>query len=360
MLLCGMEFKNFMKFVQEKLHIRLVQLDSEPIYLKELPLALKKSYPITRIRVHNKTVGIVHVEDTSKGAISKHYEIINSKTEYPVVLYLPKESKKLKNYLIEKNISFVIENDTIYFPQLAIYMSENEKEVFKLKPKRSKFSKSAQLTLLYYLLYRQIHRQEHPLAITELSSVLQVSAMTASRALIELYEQKIFTMHQEGNAKAYELSSDEVVLETILSQMKAPKNGSVYIHPLNIEYFRDARLSGSSALSRYTDLIEEFRTYAIEKKVLKKVLKENQHIEVFDEAYDNNFIKLEMWNYPPSIIPDGILYDGSSNMINEAPLVDPISLYLNYQQFTVYDNNDIRFANAIDQLRTRVDGIIYG
>ncbi len=340
-----MKIDDLYTFLKDTLRISVDILDKEPIFLKSLPLALKKRYPVTRVKIYNKVAGIVQIKDASRGSIYKHYELINNATEYPVILYISKKAKELKNYLIERSIPFVIEESVIYLPQLAIYASELESEQFKLKIRRKKLSKFSQQTVLYLLLTKR----QQPLSIPELSDLYSVSNMTASRALTELYDEKILTVETEGRAKKYRLNHEQKSLDKILLQLKVPKNGAVYVSEQDEQYFQHLKLSGSSALVHYTDMIEGFRTYAIEKKSLKRLLEQNSNIEVFSEAYDNSFIKIETWFYPPSIFPDNV----------EDGYIDAISLYLNYKK-TVQEHSDVRQSSAMDQLYKKVKEIIYG
>ncbi len=348
-----MKIDDLYKFLQDTLRINIEVLDKEPMFITSLPLALKKRYPVTRIKIYDQKAYIVQIEDASRGSVSKHYELVNDATEYPVILYISKQAKELKNYLIERNIPFVIEESVIYLPQFAMYAAELETDRFKLKTRRKKLSKFSQQTLLYLLLTQR----QRSLNISELADIYNVSDMTASRALTGLYDEKILTVELEGRVKEYRLTDEKKSLEKILLLLKAPKNGAVYIAEDDESYFQHLKLSGSSALSNYTDMIEGFRTYAIEKKNLNKLLDNSPHIEVYSEAYDNSFIKIETWTYSPSILPENdnnMLIDNYTNRY-----VDAISLYLNYQK-TVQEHSDIRLSNAMNQLYIQVKEIIYG
>jgi len=343
-----MKKENLITFLRKTLHTTVSKVHDESDYLEKISLVLRKNYPISNMKIYDKIISIVEVENPSQGSIYKHFEILNEAIDYPVVLYFSKDAKILRNYFIERNVPFIIEDDTIYLPQFAVYAADFSKTI-KQKTKNKKLSRSAQRALLYILF-----NTNQEFTISQLSNVLRISEMSASRAFNELYEQEILLMRKEGRVKNYQLTQDDDLLNGILDRMKAPKNDVIYINKNNMQYFEPVKLSGSSALAKYTNLIENIRTYAIEKKTGTKILKNNLFIEVFDEAYDRDFIKIEMWDYAPESFTDSLRH------INDVhDIVDPISLYLNYKK-DMYENSDTRLVDAINQLFNQVKGIIHG
>lgn len=343
-----MENKTLIRFLQKTLHTEVYEIETETEELTKIPFVLRHNYPMFNIKMYDQPVSVAKVLNPSLGSVKKHYELLSSAVDRPIILYFSKDARILRNYLIERNIPFVIENDTIYLPQFAIYASDLSKPT-QPKKKRAKFSRSAQRALLYILYH--LHQE---FTISQLAQILKMSEMSASRALNELYEQKILDMRKEGRVKQYSLTKSDDIRRTILDKMKAPMSSIIYINREDLQYFHPIKLSGGSALEKYTDLIETMRTYAVEKRVCTKILKENPSIEVFDEAYDRDFIKIEMWDY----LLENFMNDTAS--VKEGyKYVDPISLYLNYKK-EIQETSDVRLEIAIEQLLDKIQEILHG
>ena len=201
-----MKKEKLMTFLRKTLHTNVSEVHIESNYLEKISLVLRKNYPISNIKIYDKIISIVEVQNPSQGSIYKHFEILNEAIDYPVVLYFSKEAKILRNYFIERNVPFIIEDDTIYLPQLAIYAADYSKSI-KPKSKKTKLSRSAQRALLYILF-----NPNQEFAISQLSDVLKISEMSASRAFSELYEQEILLMRKEGRVKNYRLTQYDNIL----------------------------------------------------------------------------------------------------------------------------------------------------
>ena len=253
----------------------------------------------------------------------------------PIILNISNISTSTKKYLIDNDISF-ISNDAIYLPQLLIYLKD-----ISNKPKKkiyTKISKLAQMILIFELLKKDTNEID----IYNCAEKFNVTQMSASRALKELYEFNYLKLETIGRKKIYYLKSD-INIDEILQALKNPKIEDIYIKNRDVKYFDIQILSSYSALSYYTDIMNNENIYAIDKEYFTKYINKDNQIDIYNEKYDNSLIQIELWKYQPNIIQENI--------------IDPISLYLSLKED--FDKEDTRLQNSINELYSKIKGMIF-
>ncbi len=331
--------KNLLNTLKDVLHLNIYKDNSKLIYTKPIPFIIKKSYDINMIQIEDVSCVILSTDDEDIKSINKHLLQFKESLQMPIILNISNISNSTKRYLIDNNISFV-SKDTIYLPQLLIYIKDiNDKQK---KKKNTKLSKLAQTILISELLQKNnknIHYNE--INISNCAKVFNVTTMSTSRALKELYEFKYLSLETQGKKKIYHLTYN-LNINKLLSTLKDPKIEDIYIKKNDLKYFDNLVASSYSALSQYTNIINNESIYAIDKDYFTKYINKNNQIEIYTNKYDNDLIQIELWRYTPNLIYKNV--------------IDPISLYLSLVNHL--DNEDTRLNNSIDELYNQIQRII--
>lgn len=321
--------------LKESLHIDIYLNDSKPNYKKAIPLAIKSRYDIFSVKIENiDTVILVSKEDIK--SIKKHIKIFQDSMQLPIIFAFERIDSSSKKYLIESAISFV-SNEAIYLPQLLIHLDKINQKQKTTRDK--KLSKLAQTILISSLIERKSNSEVYEMDIESSSHLWGVTKMSASRALSELLEFDYLTYESLGRKKYYFLK-DEIDLDKVLNDMKDPVMSSVYIKSKDLKYFDKKVLSSYSALSKYTNITEYDSTYAIEKSYFNKMIKKDNEITIYDDKYDNEFTKIELYRYDPCL------------NINKCDMVDQFSLYLSLKD--KIDMEDSRLRDAMSELYEQI------
>ncbi len=332
--------ENLINTLINTLHLKVCKKDDKLNYTKSIPFIIKKSYDISVIRIENIDCLVLTTKDEDIKSIKKHLALFNESLVMPVILNILDISSSTKRYLIDNNISFV-SKETIYLPQLLIYIKDiSNKQEMK---KKNKISKLAQTILISELLKRHNNSiLNDEINISNSAKKFNITPMSASRALKELYEFKYLHLKTIGRKKTYYINSNIDINETLLT-LKNPKIEDIYINSSDLRYFDNRILSSYSALSHYTNIINNEDIYAVDKEYFTKYINKDNQIEIYNKRYDNNLIQIELWRYQPNLIQEDI--------------IDPISLYLSIKEN--FDQEDTRLKDAVDELYNKIQGMIY-
>ncbi|MFA9373678.1 MAG: hypothetical protein ACERKK_05910 [Poseidonibacter sp.] len=332
--------ENLINTLKEILHLKVYKKDSKLNYAKSIPFIIKKSYDISVIKIENIDCLVLTTKDEDIKSIKKHLSLFYESLVMPIILNILDISSSTKRYLIDNNISFV-SKETIYLPQLLIYINDiSNKQKMK---KNTKISKLAQMILISELLKSYTNSiLNDEINISNSAKKFNVTPMSASRALKELYEFEYLHLKTIGRKKIYYINSN-IDINEILLTLKNPKIEDIYINSSDLRYFDNRILSSYSALSHYTNIINNEDIYAVDKEYFTKYINRDNQIEIYNKRYDNDLIQIELWRYQPNLIQEDI--------------IDPISLYLSINEN--FDKEDTRLKDAIDELYNKIQGIIY-
>lgn len=311
--------KQISNTLEEKLGLKVYtskNMDDSLVF----PLALKHQYQLYRLAIEGIPFLGVYVESIEINAFKKHLKTFEEKTEMPLVLMVENLSASGRKYLIKNRISFV--SDTvIYMPRLLVYLDDAVAAKL-IQTKHKKFSKLAQ-QLIITLLVTQTRQADAQYVMQQFG----VSKMSASRVLNELEQSSFLNLHQQGRQKHYTLHIDEI--DELLAKMRNPIMHVIYMDAKDIHHLGDAvYISGHNALSHYTNITAQLQTVAVEKKQFDSYV---QPFTTYDAAYEQDFVKVELWRYVP---------------IKYEDVVDPFSLYISLQEST----EDERTHNAMNEL----------
>jgi len=324
---------NLISYLKSTLHINVNMSSDKVEYSKPIPIAIKNNYDIFNIQVNNQNTVLLSTNEKDIGSVKKHFNLFENSLSIPVVLHIESISNSTKKYLIENAIPFVSE-ESIYLPQLLIYFGKLKETYTKVKGK--KLSKLAQIILIYF-----ITKKEYKTTINSSAELFAVTKMSTSRALNELLAFNYLQVENQGRTKEYFLKQD-IEIETLLRDLKNPIMDTVFIKHQDLNYFHKKVKSSYSALSKYSNIINNVPIYAIEKEYFNELIKKNNSIIIYDKAYDNDLIQIELWRYNPIIIDEN--------------MIDPISLYKSLENNI--DAYDTRTNDAMDELKNKIQGML--
>ena len=332
--------KKLIELLRNTLHLNVHSINRTLDYSKPIPFIIKKSFEISIIEIENLECLVLSINEDEIKSIKKHLAIFKESLSQPIIINVNNISVSTRKYLIENGISFVSQ-DAVYLPQFLIYF-ENLSNKPKLKKK--KLSKLAQTILISELLQNQNNTDfDSKISLSDSAKKFNVTNMSTSRALKELYEFGYLVLEKEVRKKIYKLKQN-ISLHDLISTLKNPIVDVIYIQKEDLKYIHSKILSSYSALSHYTNISSSSFTYAVEKDFFSKYLNKNNQIRTYEKQYDNDLIEIELWTYSPDLIQKNV--------------VDPISLYLLLKDNTNIE--DTRLNDAIEELHNKIEGIIVG
>lgn len=316
--------------LQNKLHLNVVRSTRDGLMTTSLPLAIKKSYTLDLVLIEGVEVAVLSVDELKTSGLQKHLELYARALAMPLLLNIIEGNSALQKFLIDKNIAFVMGEDTVYMPQFLIWIKDLKGKSDFRRTNTKKLSKLAQMVMIDTLLAKKTH-----LDILCVSQAFNVSTMSASRVLNEIADHKLFTVEKNGREKNYSLSHP-IEIENVLGLMSSPKRGELFVKQTDLTRIKGLIETSYQALSSYSDLASMQKEYAIEKSQL------DPSIETYDRAYDDEYVKIELWKYDPRVLAS-----------DNSTIVDPISLYLSMKE-ELKTTDDIRVHNAIENLVNRI------
>jgi len=325
--------KKIVKLLEEKLNLK-VYIREKPTNMSAIPLAVKHQYHFYTLQIEGIDFLGVYVQNVEMSSLKKHLQIIEEKIDVPIILLVETLSASGRKYFIERHISFVSE-DVIYMPRLLVYLDDVVKKKLDYVSHK-KLSKLAQ-QLIIMILVKKIHRINTSFVINHFN----VSKMSASRGLNELDALGFLTVHKQGRQKVYSLSIG--TLDELLVKMRNPVMQELYVEPSAVNLMGGLYKSGYSALSYYTNITTQSKVLAMDKKLFDTYKKENT-FPTYDAAYEQDFIKVELWRYAP------IVYDD---------VVDPFSLYISLKESAEDERTQEALLELYNKLNRMIDDTRY-
>ena len=254
--------------------------------------------------------------------IAKQLEQVRGRCGMEVVYVTDAISSYDRKRLIEHKVPFVLPGNQMYLPFMAIDLREHLKT---RRIKRPALRPATQLLVLHVLY------QGKKLTFTpaEVASILEVSAMTMTRAFDELATLGIGEHTVAGKNRCLRFAMNRKELwEKVRPYLKTPVKKRVYLKGMN---FKTALCAGHTALARWSMINEpENKTVAVSYNDWKNLVGENR-VSVIPAA-ERGAVEVEVWKYPP----DRFSHDGCA---------DKISVYLSLK-----DSHDERVQSALDDL----------
>jgi len=325
--------KEIVNILQKKFNLHITVSTEKLVYSQKIPIFIKSNYNISCIIAENIKIIVLICKDNLPFS-KKHISLINNAVDLPIVIVKNNINQSMSDYFIENKVSFISQN-SIYLTHLLIYFKNLHQ-----KPKvyqNKKLSKLAQKILISYLL-----DDEKDLTIRNCLDKFPTTSMSVSRALIELYENDILSVETIKRRKVYKLHHD-IHLDKILENLKNPIVDTVYVKSSDLKYLNLKYRASFDALSSYTNITNQKPIFALSKSYFNEALS-CYNIKVYDEIYDSEMVKIELFRYIPYT---------TKNL----DTIDPFTLYITIKN--CLDTEDLKVENAISELYGILEEIVF-
>ncbi len=301
----------------------------------KLPLFLRNNYNFYEINILGESCIMLELvsESPKINSIKKNISTIHKYINKEIVLYFQELSPHRRKSLITNRISFIEGKGQFFLPFLGLLINgySNQKDIFSEEKisfvnfTKNKFTPIAQVAYLYFL-----YNKKALITNNKFANLFNITAMSASRALNELYNNNLVTFEIGGKtsrSKNYRRIDDPNYYQIGKTLLINPIKKIVYVEKTPNNSF----ISGFESLS-YISMINpiDYKVRAISNKNYI-----NQNISIVkneDIINDKNLIQLEIWNYDPKLFAKG-------------EIVDILSLYTSLQ-----DIKDERVEKEFDEL----------
>ncbi len=293
---------------------------------RSLPNYLRERYHLFRTEIMGTECLLVL--DVGQGeqppaVVDKQLEQIRSRSGMEAVYASRAITSYNRQRLIERKIPFIVPGNQMYLPMLGIDLREHLK---RLREKRTQFSPSTQLLVLY-VLWKKTTETITPAGMAER---LGYSAMTLTRAFDELETAGIGEQTALGKERQLRfIETGRQLWDEALPYLGSPARKRLFAAasaPLE-----GGTLAGQSALARYTMLAEpRVPVFAFSSEEWKARVDKGDVSETPLPEPDG--YEIELWRYPPE-------------QFAQEGVVDRLSLYLSLREV-----DDERIQAALDEL----------
>lgn len=281
-----------LNYIKEVLNINCSQIDM-PLDKIILPLYLDL-YEIQPISLDGVKVLFITPRETLSNvkAVKKHLEKMQSLSGCFVSLMLNDISEKRKKSFLENHIPFVVTNNQIFLPFMAIYLQEKNKTKIEAV---SQLTPAAQLVFINF--FKQNSRE---LAVANFAKKLQFSEMSTTRALRQLVATRLFEIKKgtitNSNLLVTKVKDKEELFNKIEPYLINPVKNSFYVDKEELNN-KELLPSGVTYLSMFSMLgKEELDTWAFYGKATDFKTVTSELTDVSRQA------RIEIWKYNPKLV----------------------------------------------------------
>ena len=226
-------------------------------------------------------------------AVKKHLEKMQSLSGCFVSLLLNDISETRKKSFLENHIPFVVTNNQIYLPFMAIYLQEKNKTIIEAV---SQLTPAAQLVFINFF-----KQNSEALAVANFAKKLQFSEMSTTRALRQLVATGLFEIKKgpitNSNLLVTKVKDKEELFNKMEPYLINPVKNSFYIDKEEIKTNKDFVPSGVTYLSMFSMLgKEELDTWAFYGKATDFKTATSELTDVSRQA------RIEIWKYNPKLV----------------------------------------------------------
>jgi DNA-binding MarR family transcriptional regulator len=319
--------KRCKRYLNNTLGIRAIS--SEHKKTGALPFFLHDQYDFYTLNLLGKEFVVLaekNGDDLTPAKIQKYVQIVSDKLQLQAIFLGKSLSSFNRQRLIAYKVPFIIPENQMYLPDLAIDLKEH---FIKARSKIEKLGPATQVVVLYILFNPDVD------AVTpkKLADRLDYSTMTMSRAVKEIETAELATVSFEGRRRVAKLDQNRRQLwEKALPYLRTPVRKRLWVGGLEN---RELLMAGESALAGYSMLVPPKQpVYAISTSGWKKVQNERS-VKIYPYPEEAEF-QLEVWRYDPQIL-------------TQEETVDPLSLYLSLK-----DTQDERIESALTEMMERL------
>ena len=289
-----------------------------------LPLFIQSLYAIYETTILDTECLILEVigDPPRVEQIEKHRQLIIEQTSKEVVMFHHRISaQRLKTY-ISKRISFITGTEQVFLPFLGLKLTQQQREPL---PCITLFSPITQCVYLMFL-----YEEDLVINTTQMAQRLNISEMSASRALNALAENALLTFAWSGplnRSKTYRRLEGPQYVSKGLPFLQSPVLRTVFT---NTKVY-DGPIAGLEALSKMSMLNSP--RYSVRAISSKQMSAHHFTITKDPGAFPaQDIIELQLWRYDPLLFC-------------KDDVVDPISLYASLKEV-----KDERVIQALEEM----------
>lgn len=304
--------------------------------LGKLPIYINAAYLFIEANLYQREIVFAIPRDLESISISKTDKQFNQlkSTLGMIVLCMPQIATYNRKRLIEKGINFIVPGKQLFLPDLLIDLRESRLGD-SLRRKAPALLPSAQFLVIYHLIRKEKKWQLENVPFKEIAKKTGYTPMAITKAIDNLkYAEIVEVGGEKEKFIKFRLERNELWHELLRRKL--------LINPVLKKVYMDEKpdspfmlLAGTSALPEYSDLNPGRQlNYAINRNTFYELQKNGSLVNLNEQ--EGKF-GLEVWKYDPLKLV--------SEMPNDLPVVDPLSLYLSLQEHT-----DERIEMALDQI----------
>ena len=298
----------------------------------QLPYFLQDGYEVLPGELLGQPITLACVKGRQPLAaqqIDQHAKRLRELLHAPVIIALPEVAPGERKQLIAHGVAFVVPDRQLFAPQMGMILTER----FGAEPRREQelASPATQALLIWFLNHHPVTETWHPF---EEAAALGYAGMTATRAIRELLQFKLFELEVRGRAKYLKLNGTRRDLwEKAKPHLRTPVLKTMWTYDRRILEVTGARWAGESALARLTMINEP------QQQVLAMTAEAGQQARqagiFFEPREIAGGIAVQVWRYEPGL------------QVKEKT-VDRLSLWLSLR-----DNRDDRIQMALDEIEEK-------
>lgn len=325
------------EYLQTVLHLRLALTPWDNS--AQLPVILSRRFGFWRGMILNIPCVFVVVdpsEEMTPAEFEKRNDHLQSLSDYIIVFVFGHLSSYNRARLIERAVSFVVPDNQLYIPQLALDLREHFRS--RAPQAEAHLSPVSQVILLRYLLLEE-QEEWNP---TGLAKVLRYSPMSVGRAFEEISSHGLARIETRGRSKYLVFEEPKGALfQKARALLRSPVVSTHYFRSAAVpkgffgshmpEHLPRIPTGGEDALAERSMLSRPKQLHFAVGPTDWKMLQADAYNTEIDHPEDAHF-SVDVWRYDPDIVS------------GEAK-ADSLSLYLQFHEFA-----DERVAGAASQL----------
>ena len=202
----------------------------------QLPYFLQDTYEILIGELLGQPITLACVKGRQPLAaqqIDQHAKRLRELLHAPVIIALPEVAPGERKQLIAHGVAFVVPGRQLFAPQIGMILTER----FGAEPRREQelVSPATQALLIWFLNHRPVTETWHPF---EEAAALGYAGMTATRAIRELLQFKLFELEVRGRAKYLKLNDTRRELwEKAKPHLRTPVLRTMWTYDLDLTRF---------------------------------------------------------------------------------------------------------------------------
>jgi hypothetical protein len=264
----------------------------------QLPYFLQDTYEVLLCELLGRPITLACLkvrQPLAAHQVGQHAKRLRELLQAPVIIALQAITPGERKQLIAHGVAFVVPDRQLFAPQIGLILTER----FGAGPKREqeRVSPATQALLIWFLNQHPLTETWHPF---EDAVALGYAAMTATRAIREFVQFKLFELQVRGRAKHLKLHGTRRDLwERAKPHLRTPVLKTLWTYDRRILELEGAHWAGESALTRLTMLNEPQQPVLA--MTAEAVQQARQTGIFFEPRIIADGIAVQVWRYEPGM-----------------------------------------------------------